>query len=124
MWGRTHLQINQWGSPRAVCDESGANRRFWYCGSNLLDGFFDVSCQAVMVTAMLSFSLRRISILGKTASLLGDQKSRCMRGIVTGAKAVNTKKLPLAGVRVLDMSRVLAGVRINAGSLSASECLN
>jgi hypothetical protein len=32
------------------------------------------------------------------------------RGLATAAKSPNLKKLPLAGVRVLDMSRVLAGV--------------
>lgn len=32
------------------------------------------------------------------------------RGLATAAKSPNSKKLPLAGVRVLDMSRVLAGV--------------
>ncbi|KAJ5526776.1 hypothetical protein N7513_010935 [Penicillium frequentans] len=64
-----------------------------------------------MVAAMfLSFHLQRISTLGRTASLLGRPNSRCIfRGIATGTKAVESKKLPLAGVRVLDMSRVLAG---------------
>ncbi|KAJ6005432.1 hypothetical protein N7451_003376 [Penicillium sp. IBT 35674x] len=59
---------------------------------------------------MLSFPLRRISTLRRTASLLGRPNPQCIfRGIATGTKAVETKKLPLAGVRVLDMSRVLAG---------------
>lgn len=78
-----------------------------------------------MVSAMFSFSLQRISTLGRTAPLLGRQNSQSIfRGIVTGAKAVETKKLPLAGVRVLDMSRVLAGVRINAESLSGTKKSN
>lgn len=64
---------------------------------------------------MLSYHLQRISTLGRTASLLGRSDSQCIfRGIATGTKAVESKKLPLAGVRVLDMSRVLAGVSINA----------
>ena len=76
-----------------------------------------------MVAAMfLSFHLQRISTLGRTASLLGRPNSRCIfREIATGTKAVKSKKLPLAGVRVLDMSRVLAGVRINAEPLSGGE---
>jgi hypothetical protein len=32
------------------------------------------------------------------------------RCLATAAKSSSTKKLPLAGVRVLDMSRILAGV--------------
>lgn len=40
MWGRTHLQINQWGSPRAVCDEGGANWRISVRGSYVIGGIF------------------------------------------------------------------------------------
>ncbi|KAJ6102077.1 hypothetical protein N7486_004504 [Penicillium sp. IBT 16267x] len=59
---------------------------------------------------MFAFSLPRISALRWTAPLLGRPNSQCIiRGIATEAKAVGPKKLPLAGVRVLDMSRILAG---------------
>lgn len=71
---------------------------------------------------MLAYHLQRISTLGRTGSLLGRPNSQCIfRGIATGTKAVESKKLPLAGVRVLDMSRVLAGVRISAESLSGND---
>ncbi|KAJ5157156.1 uncharacterized protein N7482_008256 [Penicillium canariense] len=34
------------------------------------------------------------------------------RGLATAAKSPDRQKLPLAGVRVLDMSRILAGVGV------------
>ncbi|KAJ5934299.1 hypothetical protein N7466_003846 [Penicillium verhagenii] len=60
---------------------------------------------------MFSCSLARTAAL-RAAPLLARPNSRCLlRRIATGTQAADTRKLPLAGVRVLDMSRVLAGQR-------------
>lgn len=53
---------------------------------------------------------RPLSLLGKTTSRYNASSGITDRGLASRAQTVDKKKLPLAGVKVLDMSRVLAGV--------------